>query len=325
MKRLTTLYKIPGTKNFRLASSKLFGYYGCNLQNPTDSLMECVIPDETCVFIQPDQGGAEALVVAYECRRARFRKLFENDIKPHSYMALQIFTDMFRGEHPAARYKAVDPDVFATYPEARAVLKIIKNSPREYDLGKRVIHAKNYDMGFRTFQINVLELSEGTVVLSAREAKEFLGIHTETFPEIVEWQAEIQGKLAAERKLRNLFGYPRRFDQLWSSELLRDAYAFIPQSTVGTITNLAYTELFHRIKKERLPWTLCNNKHDSLLLQVPDTTEHRDMGIAYCKEHLGRELISSRGEHYRMKVGISVGHNWGKYHETKNPQGMREL
>lgn len=325
MKRLTTLYKISGTKNFRLSSTKLFGHYGTNLQNPTNSLMECVIPDDGCVFIQPDQGGAEALVVAYECRRARFRKLFENNIKPHSYMALQIFTELFRGDHPTSRYKHVDPETFATYPEAKDLLGRIKNSPKEYDLGKRVIHAKNYDMGPRTFQLNVLELSEGSVVLSFKESKEFLATHEQVFPEIQEWQAEIQGKLGATRELRNLFGYPRRFDQLWSPELLRDAYAFIPQSTVGTITNVAYTELHYRIKKERLPWYLLNNKHDSLLLQVPDNQEHRDMGMSYCKSHLGRELVSSRGEHYRMKVGISIGYNWAKYDKDKNPNGMREL
>jgi hypothetical protein len=324
VKRLTTLYKIPGTKNFRLASAKVFGYYGCNLQNPTDSVMECVIPNDGCVFIQPDQGGAEALVVAYECRRAHFRKLFENNIKPHSYMALQIFTDMFRGEHPASRYKAVEPGTLAGYPEAKDLLTRIKNSAREYDLGKRVIHAKNYDMGPRTFQVNVLELSEGSVVLSYKESKEFLSIHSETFPEIIEWQIETKERLYATRELRNLFGFPRQFNQLWSSELLRDAYAFLPQSTVGTITNIAYTELHNRIKRERLPWHMLNNKHDSFLLEVPDNKEHTDMGIAYCREHLGRELVSLRGEHYRMKVGISVGHNWGKKSKT-NPDGMVEL
>ena len=618
--RLTTQYKLAGTEMFRLASSRLLGFHGTNLQNPSESVMECVIPDDGCVFVQPDQGGAEALIVAMECRRARFRKLFENNIKPHSYMALQIFTEKFRGEYPASRYKMVDPDVLASYEECKQLMHTIKENPREYQLGKKTIHcvtpdhevltlqgweridklpqdiavwsprthsitfeeptwnvgnysgnmlhfktsalsqivtpthtipliangklktfpahkairykggcvptagfvdgfiqtdplfarllvaiqadgcilstttvkfrfkklrkvrrmkwllscmgfsynyyqsevdrvhnitcgafgsiiemlgkeknfgpwllswnaealdafidelkywdgvyteeylhkreayvttnhnnadwvktilhlrgkrggitgkdlyqvgisnrqkslvtgasivqydgpvycptvstgfflvrhngqisvtgnSKNYKMGPRTFQVNVLEESGGTIVLSYKESKEFLSIHELTFPEIVEWQAEIEGRVGAERCLRNLFGYPRRFDRLWSDELIRQACAFIPQSTVGTITNIAYTELFERIKREHLPWYLLNNKHDSLLLQVPDTTEHIDLAIAYSKEHMGRELVSSRGEHYRMKVGISVGHNWGHWSET-NPQGMKEL
>lgn len=322
--RLTTYYKVPGTDTFRLASSKLLDFYGTNLQNPTDSVMRCVIPDDGRVFIQPDQSGAEAFVVAMETRPGRFRALFDNEIKPHSYMALQIFTDKFRGPHPVERYKRVYPAEFAKYPECKEILTTIKNAPNEYHLGKLCIHAFNYDMGPRTFLLNVLTKSEGSIVLTFKQGKEFKNVHKETFPEIYEWHSVIQGTLAATRTLRNLFGYPRLFTRIWDDTLLRQAYSFIPQSTVGTITNIAYTELFYRIRKEHLPWTLLNNKHDSLLIEVPDTTEHVEQAKAYLKEHMGRELISSRGEHYNMKVGISIGHNWGK-HSKDNPDGMKEL
>lgn len=324
-KVLTCAVKIAGTETFRLATSKLLGFYGTNLQNPSDSLMSCIIPREGNKFTQPDQGGAEALVVAYECRLGRYRKLFLNDIKPHSYMALQIFIDKFRGNHSADRYRQVDPDVFVTYPEAKELLKLIKNSEREYKLGKITIHAKSYDMGPRTYQLNVLEKSEGEIVISYRQAKEFLGAHEMTFPEIVEWQAETKNKARRDKVLRNLFGYPRYFGHKWSSEADRQSLAFIPQSTIGTITNLAYCELWNRIKKEHLPWILRNNKHDSLLVEHPDNSEHNEMAIEYCRQHMGRELTSSRGETYRMKVGISTGHNWGHWHETNNPTGMKEL
>lgn len=323
--RLTCAYSVPGTDTFRLASRKLFGSIGTNLQNPTDSVMRCVVPDDGCVFLQADEDSAEARIVAMEARPGRFRWLIDAGIKPHSYMALQIFTDRFRKDQPATRYKNVDPRTFAAYPECKELLTTIKDHPSEYHLGKLCIHAFNYDMGPRTFQLNVLTKSEGAIVLKYAQAKEFKGIHKETFPEIYEWHGEVQGKLGADRCLRNLFGYPRVFSRLWDDSLLRQAYAFIPQSTVGTITNLAYTELFYRIRKEKLPWTLLNNKHDSLLLQVPATKEHIDMGMSYCRQHLGRELTSSRGETYRMKVGISLGHNWGKYHATENPEGMKEL
>lgn len=624
--RLTCAWKITGTESFRLASSKLLDFYGVNLQNPSETLMRCVVPEDNKVFIQPDQSGAEALVVAMETRPGKFRKLFDLNIKVHSYMALQLFTDKFRGKHPSLRYKNVDPATLATYPELKELLSTIKNSSKEYDLGKRVIHcltpdhevltkngwisvdkvsefipiavwsseyhtitfevpsvwnrgyytgdvhcyeypkfsqrvtpqhnfplwtnnrikatssievshyhggglpvngyysgdrmvplwearlvaatqadgsilnpttikfrfaklrkidrlimilkkleglewdayvgvdnvwnctvrnaghiiehfagnkvfdswlltwhgssldalirelqhwdgyatqtrrhkrevfyssqkeniewlqtilhlrgkqgsphfslkghhqlginerqyactagctvenysgmvycptvstgyflvrrngkisvtgnSKNYSMGPRTFQLNVLELSEGAVILSFKEAKEFLATHEMVFPEILEWQAAIKGQVAATRILRNLFGYPRVFTRLWNDALEREALAFVAQSTVGTITNLAYTEMFNRIRKERLPWTLLNNKHDSLLLEVPDTTEHREQGMAYCKEHMGRRLTSSRGEEYRMKVGLSVGYNWGHYHEEHNKDGLKEL
>lgn len=322
--RLTCGYKLAGTKNFRLASSKLLGFFGTNLQNPSASLMRCIIPDDDMVFCQPDQSGAEALVVAYEAPAGKFRKLFELNIKVHSYMALQLFIDRFKGEHPKERYKFIDPSILATYPELPTLLKQIKNSGIPYDLGKRIIHAKNYDMKFRTFQLNTLDMSEGQIVLSAKDAKDFLGLHEQIFPEIQELLLNIKNRLLATRTLYNLFGYPRHFGGVWSDNLLRDAYAFIPQSTVGTITNLAFIELHHYIVDNNLPWYLLNNKHDSLLLQIPDTIEHKDMCRVAVKKAMERELVSTTGEHYQMKSGISWGHNWSKYDTNINPSGMKE-
>lgn len=322
---LTCSWKIAGPDTMRLASSKLLGSIGCNLQNTSETLMRCVIPRDGCIFIQPDQSGAEALIVAMEAPKGRFRRLFELNIKVHSYMALQIFTEKFKGSYSPARYKSVDPDTFIGYSEYKDLLKSIASSKKEYGLGKLVIHAKNYSMGPKTFQLNVLEHSEGETVLSAKEAKEFLATHEVIFPEIMEWQAIIRGQVAGCRMLRNLFGYPRRFEHIWTDELERQALAFIPQSTVGVLTTLTYTDLWHYIKKNRLPWFLRNNKHDSLLLETPDQPEHIEHGIAKCKEFIGRPLRSTHGEEYSMKVGISIGHNWGHYHITDNLDGMKEL
>lgn len=322
-RRLTTSYKVSGTKNFRLASSKLLGFFGTNLQNPSDSLMECVIPEDDYIFLQPDQRGAEALVVAYEAPDGRFRQLFQLGIKPHSYMALQIFTNKFKGPYDAARYKAIYPKDFKALPECSELLKAIGKSKREYDLGKRVIHAKNFDMGPRTFQVNTLEESEGTINLTYQEAKSFLQTHEATFPEILEYQQNIREELARGRILRNLFGFPRYFGGLWCSNLLRDAYAFKPQSTVGTITNIAVTSMTEYIKKQSLPWFVLNNKHDSFLMEVPDTAEHKEHARTKAKELIEQHLTSSKGEQFQMKCGISWGHNWGKYSD-ENPTGMKE-
>lgn len=321
--RLTTGYKLAGTKNFRLASSRLLGYYGTNLQNPSPSLMRCIIPDEGYIFLQPDQSGAEALVVAYEAPKGKFRRLFELGVKVHSYLALQIFTEQFKNENPISRYKFIDPDILVSYTEYGRLFKAIKVSGKPYDIGKTTIHAKNYDMGPRTFQTGVLERSEGEIVLTYAQAKEFLSVHEQTFPEIQELLAEIRGRLS-QRVLYNLFGYPRYFGGLWNDSLLRDAYAFIPQSTVGTITNLAYVEIWNKIKKEKLPWILLNNKHDSLLIEVPDNIEHKQHARHTVKAAIEKDLVSTKGEHYQMKSGISWGHNWSKYNKETNPNGMKE-
>lgn len=275
--------------------------------------------------MQPDQTGAEALVVAYECRPGRYRRLFELGIKPHSYTALQIFLDEIstaRGQ-PKSRYAFVDPDTLISYEEYKALFAEIKSNDTQYALGKRVRHARNYKMGPRTFQLNTLELSQGKVNLSYADSKRILDTDARVFTEIDEWQAETAGRLAATRTLHNLFGYPRYFGGIWSDALERDGLSFVPQSTVGTITNRAFTALWHYIKAHKLPWLLLNNKHDSLLLSLPDTAEHREHARAVAKQHIEIPLVSTRGDHYQMGCGISWGYNWAPA-SADNPDGMKE-
>jgi hypothetical protein len=245
-------------------------------------------------------------------------------------MALQLFTDKFKGVYGVERYQGIDPNILKDYPELKQLLQAIKEAEDEYFLGKKCIHAFNYDEGPQTFRLSVLEETEATINLSFKEAKQFKGVWQSTFPEITEWQSLTWGKLAGSvdamgcYTLRNLFGYPRVFGRLANDEMKRQALAFLPQSTVGVITALAFTEISKRTRKEKLPIQILNDKHDSILLEVPDTKEFVDMTSDMCRQHMGRELTSSRGETYKMKVGISTGLNWAK-RSKDNPEGMVEV
>lgn len=324
--RLTCSWKVTGANTMRLASSKMLDYYGNNLHNSTESLMCCVVPKPGNAFLNADQEGADAFIVAMECEKGKLRRLFDLGIKVHSYIALQLFTSKFKESFPETRYKGVDPDELAKFPECKTLLKSIKNSPDEYFLGKKTHHSFSYAQGLHTFRFTVLAESEGKIALTFAQAKEFQGTWSDTFKEVLAWQAETIARCKKDGILRNLFGFPRRFEHIWNDEKSRQALAFVPQSTVAIINNTAYDELWHRIRKERLPWFLRNAKHDSILLEVPDTIEHIDMGISYLKHHLGRELISSKGEQFRMRVGLSLAKgNWGHWHEKDNPTGLKEL
>lgn len=128
--RNTTLYKNK-PKTFRRSSTKLLPEknkknvgWGTNLQNIEKSMREIYQPDgfvpevkakckywlETgdlsifteqeleCIrcFAQTDQSGAEALIVAYDSPAGDYRKLFENKIKPHVYVAMKLFQSVWR-------------------------------------------------------------------------------------------------------------------------------------------------------------------------------------------------------------------------------------
>jgi len=107
--RNTCSWKIGGTTSFRKASATLLDTYGTNLQNPSPDMCRIHIPDEGKILVQPDQAGAEALIVAYLAPAGKFRDLFINGVKSHVYVATHIFKQQWINEgHPA--------DLFATLP-----------------------------------------------------------------------------------------------------------------------------------------------------------------------------------------------------------------
>jgi len=76
-------------------------------------------------------------------------------------------------------------------------------------------------------------------------------------------------------------------------------------------------------KEKGLQWDILNNKHDSILGQVP---EDEAMDAAeILKELLSFDLHSPRGELFKMGAEVSIGKNWGKYNSVSNPDGLKEI
>ena len=51
--------------------------------------------DTLRVLLQRDQSGAEALIVAYDSEPRDYRQLFIHNVKPHVYVALKLFKDVW--------------------------------------------------------------------------------------------------------------------------------------------------------------------------------------------------------------------------------------
>jgi DNA polymerase I-like protein with 3'-5' exonuclease and polymerase domains len=326
--RITTAWQLAGTETLRLASRKLLSKWGDNLQNKSDKVAQLFIPDPGKVFIQVDQAGAEALVVSYLTRHGRYRDLFLHGIKCHLYVALKLFTQELCDELKIVwpkKLAILDIPELAAHKEWPEVARYIKQHKTFYDLAKRTGHAANYGMRGNTFRINVLQKTEGKTVLTSQQAETFLGKYHAAFPEIKEWHAEVKEVLnSSDKTLRNLQGYPCEFPVFFANESnIKDAIAWVPQSTVGTISNIAYTNFQNYIEDNDLRgWDLLNNKHDSYMAQIP--VEDTERAIPIMVGFMEQELTSPRGEKFKMKAEASVGKNWGKWSE-KNPEGLKEL
>jgi len=312
MSRVTGQFKLAGTKSFRRASSQLFGHFGINVQNPSKTMMEACEPDPGCVFLQADQSGAEARCVSMEADNGNYRQLFDVGIKPHTYLAFQIFLDKFRGDHPRERYAFKAPrELYELGDEWRAINTYItkdKSNEREYALGKLTAHGKSYDMGIQTFRINVLERSQGTIRLTFQEAKYYMEMFEVLFPEVIAWQRKIKDQIYATRRLVNLFGHPREFHGRMNDGLIREAYSWIPQSTIGIITSNAICAMSEYIEEFKLKWDILNDKHDSALAQCPIPEAHH-CG-AKLEEFLQADLMSTTGLPWKMGTELFIGVNW---------------
>lgn len=311
--RYTSIFDVSGTKSFRLSSRQMFGEIGGNLQNMPESMRSFMIPDPGKKIFQVDQSGAEALIVAYLAEKGNYRELFDVGIKPHTYIALNLFVDKFRGSYPRDRYLFKKPSELKALPEWNTLNKFISkdhSNVTEYQLGKKVAHAKSYGMGPPTFQLNVLQESQGTIVLSHSEASHFLRMFEKLFPEVIEWQGRLINEAIANRRLYNLFGYPRELCGRWNNELEREALSYIPQSTVGVLTSIVFTELHNYALANNKAWDLLVNVHDAVVGQAP--VEDIPEVCRITRELFARPLVSPAGETFRMKSEAMAGDTWNK-------------
>ena len=346
--RWTCAYNIAGTDSFRLGSRAIFKYkrgdaegkigYGTNLQNQKKEQRTLFVSDTGLKLGQVDQAGAEALIVAYLCRHGRFRDLFLNGIKSHVFVGLHVFKDAWkkRIDNPDCVDALCDlnPRELKLHPDFKKVERLIKDSDswpaaeRYYFIAKMICHASNYGMKHPTFQIQVLDKSDGAVQLSSLECMKFLELYHKLFPEIRNWHASIQLEINKSQRLVNLFDEPRIFNGHVDDQLYKSAYAFKHQSTVGQITNYAFTEIQELCDAgnedvRRYHLELLQNNHDSILFQFKPEFEKE--AVTLIAKHMERDLISPAGVKFKMKVELQSGYNWCPFKKTINDMGLKEI
>jgi hypothetical protein len=350
--RDTGQYIIPGTDSFRLScrmlfQSKLktpFNNYGGNRQNIEKSMREIWIADEGYTFVQVDQSGAEALIVAYLCRPAKYRSLFQNGVKPHTYLAMKLFWKEWVAEGFAEKdiltALATPIPELKNLPFWKALEKMIKDSDnwpshkRYYHMSKKTIHARSYQMKAPTFRLSTLLESGGKIVLTLEKADAFLTGFDKEFPEIPEWHSKTYQTALTKKQLRNLFDFPLNITGFVDKDDFKDLIAWVPQSTVACITRQAYIKLQGYIEHEKLDWHLMADTHDSYMCMVPDV-EVKD-AARIMKQFIEVELESPYDKTlFRMKSEAQAGKNWSprkeKYNaktkeiEVTNPEGLQEV
>jgi DNA polymerase I-like protein with 3'-5' exonuclease and polymerase domains len=328
--RINTAVKIAGPDTYRISSSKLFKFWGTNLQNIRKHNRQIIIADEGKFLVQTDQSGAEAYVNSYLCRNGNYRAIFEHGIKIHSFVAMHIFSGIWCNKLGISLREYEEQFLNVPIPHLpknqlwKSQLEpLIKSSDdwppseRYYYIAKMVRHARAYGAGANALQMNILKKSEGTIVITKQQAEYFIEVDNHLFPELLDWQTSIREQLSKDRTLYNLFGDRRIFFGNFDETLFKSAYSFIPQSTVGVLTSVAIAELQQRLDNRNdilteAGYDVLANGHDAILGQCKMGYEKV---IAKEQEQALAKTFNTRYGEFTMKSESSYGQDW--YHLKK--------
>lgn len=242
--RLRSSMNPVGTRYGRLSSSKTIFGTGANVQNQPQEMKQFMLPDEGYVAYDIDLSQAENRIVAYLGPEPTMIDAFETGKDIHSRTAALIF--------------GIPEDQIS---RERGSSDIGGGRQSQRFWGKKANHAFNYGQGYKTFSYQV-EIPE-------EEGKFIWERYHAAYPGVRKMYAMIQEQLKKDRTLTNLLGRRYTFRDRWGDSLFKEAYAFIPQSSIADKINRH--GIIHIYKRQDLykPVELLNQIHDSIVFQIP--------------------------------------------------------
>ena len=274
--RVRCSYIIGGTETGRLSSRKSVFRTGTNLQNvPPGICRRMFVADAGKVFVQADLSQAEARIVAYLAEDERMIETFEKGEDIHQLSANNL------------------PDDFVPIGSA------YQNVPNPRRLfAKKHVHAFNYGEGARVFAKRAR--------IGGLEASLIQQQYFDRFPKIKAWHMRTQAMLGKCRTVTTPMGRRRTFFGLWGEALFREAYAFIPQSTVADVLNLALIRFYNKYPEIEVMLQI----HDAFVFQIPSFE-------AVNLKEIFNIPIYINGRTFTIPAEIKVGKNWDEMEKVK--------
>jgi len=279
-------------------------------------------------FIETDLRQAEWVVSAYACGDIRMIDVVKRGLDAHLRTGSLISgaPESFVKFEDELTEKLTDPAELRAIRQ-KQLPKIWENiAVRDFFLphnmsvrqaGKKGNHGLNYGMEYRRFALEngMIEADAQHVVRIYRDI---------AYPGLKQWYTELQQQLRDNnRQLTNCFGQSRKFMDKWDIELFMAAYAFLPQSTVGNITNRGMRAVYHYSNKKV---DLAAQVHDSIL------THHKfsswdELGeqVLFCDKAM-TETCCYRDVEFVLDRDIKLGVNWsGNVMQKVNIQDLHKI
>lgn len=286
--KLRCSYNIPGTVSGRLSSEATYFGTGANLQNQPYIFKKYLCADPGYFIAEYDLAKAEAHVVAFLAQDEAMIKAFESGIDVHSFNASKIF---------ACSIEEVQAE------------KRIPNKLTKRDLGKKVVHASNYNMGPMTFSD---QLAAENIFISVAQCKRLLNAYRDRFPSLEKWQRRIDLEVSENKILYNLFNRPKRFLGLIGPALFRNAYSFIPQSTVAELLNKGMIKMSndYRLGRLRYDIDMLTTVHDSVLTHISLKQKPNFLKICQIIDDHMSYTFTHLGRSFKIGLDAKIGLVW---------------
>lgn len=283
--RFRANYNIGGTETGRWSSSKDSFGEGTNAQNITDSLRSLFISDPGRKLCYADLEQAESRVVAYVSGDSEYIAACESG-DPHTHVSRLVWPELpWTGD--LRRDKEIAEQPYYRHFSYR-------------DLGKRGGHATNYYGKPYTVAKHLK--------VSPRIISEFQDRYFAAFPGISEWHKSVQQRLQATGVLETPLGRRRAFfGRLKADTTLREAIAFVPQSTVADILNLAMYRVWKSLDAGG-EFELLGQVHDAILFQY---REDRPELVSRALDLMQIPVVVN-GRTMVIPVEAKVGYSWLK-------------
>ena len=286
--RLRCSFNPVGTTTGRLSSSETIFETGTNMQNLPPEMLRFLLADAGYISYLMDLSQAENRTLAYIAPEPSMIRAFENGIDLHRQTAALIFN------------KALDQvsDEDGSAPIGGGTFS-------ERFWGKKANHSLNYDFGFKSFAL-LYEIPEA-------DAKFIVDRYHTVYPGVRAYHAWVRSKLSKTRTLENCFGRKRLFLDRWGDELFKEAYAYIPQSTVAEKLNDHGLCFVYYNQQWFYPVELLNQIHDALAFQI--STKHDFKIHAECILRIRDSLespISWGATQFSIPVDLKVGFGMDK-------------
>lgn len=284
-----------GATIFQSSSGKKIGTNTQNLPKQSElgrSFRECLVARPGRIFVSCDQAQAEDWIVS--------GLIADNGGGTRGLDELTQRVD---------RHRKLASEIFK-----KPLSECSKGTMLRF-MGKKTRHAGNYGEGPGMMATSLIKEVPDAVEQMSKDGKlipyceVLLNEFHKAEPEIRNtFQRGVETNLRNSRTLKTPIGRERYFFGLRpgadNSKLFKEAYSYIPQSTVGDNTGLAilYCETIHT------GWVLLDG-HDAITLEVPDSQADIITAIELLRKAFDRELKFENGTAIKIPVEFEMGYD----------------